>query len=49
MQCIWFFNVKHTKIDFGRLKLGVIFTFKTPCTSQVKKEDQELYLQSYFA
>ena len=26
-----FFNVKHTKIDFGRPKLGVIFTFKTPC------------------
>ena len=30
MQCIWFFNLKHTKIDFGRLRLGVIFTFKTP-------------------
>ena len=49
MQYIWFFNLKHTKIDFGRLNLGVIFTFKAPCTEWVSKEGQELYLQNYFA
>ena len=25
----WFFNLRHTKIEFWRLKLGVIVTFKT--------------------
>ena len=47
MQYNWFFYLKHTKIDFGRLKLGVIFKFKTPCTEWVGKEGQEIFTKLF--
>ena len=32
MQYNWFFNFQHTKVDFWRLKSGVIFSFKITYT-----------------
>ena len=32
MQYNWFFNLQHTKVDFWRLKSGVIFSFKITYT-----------------
>ena len=42
-------NLRHTKIDFLRLKLGVISTPKTAHNQGENNESQKLYYKSYFA
>ena len=42
-------NLRHTKIDFLRLKLGVISTPKTAHNQDENNESQKLYYKSYFA
>ena len=42
-------NLRHTRIDFLRLKLGVISTAKTAHNQGANNESQKLFYKSYFA
>ena len=46
---IFFLNLRHSKIDFLQLKLGVISTPKTAHNQGENNESQTLYYKSYFA
>ena len=42
-------NLRHTRIDFSRLKLGVISITKTAHNQGANNESRKLYYKSYFA
>ena len=46
---VFFFKLWHTKIDFWRINLGVIFTFKTTTAEGVSNKGLKLYHRRYFA
>ena len=49
MQYNHILNVRHTRIDFLRLKMGVISTAETTHNQVASNESPKLYYKSYFA
>ena len=49
MQYNHILNVRHTRIDFLRLKMGIISTAETTHNQGASNESPKLYYKSYFA